>query len=125
MAVVACAIGSLVTFRIAYHRGYEKGHSRGLDRGIAQGCFHKSVAFLAALQPLRAGDIPRAARLMETVCFSSAHTFFRDPTPQYPDAGTVKEVARALSEYRATYRTNSADWDDMERALEVELAKMK
>ncbi len=27
--------------------------------------------------------------------------------------------------YHAVYRTNSADWDDMERKLVVELAKVK
>jgi len=62
---------------------------------------------------------------METVCFDSAHTFYKNPTPQYPDAGTVKEVAKELSKYRATYRTNSADWDDLERKLSVELARVK
>lgn len=125
LAVAACAIGSLATYRIAYHRGYENGYNRGLDCGIGQGCFHKSVAFLAALQKLRAGDIPAATRLMETTCFDSAHTFYKNPTSPYPDTATVKEIAKALSAYRATYRTNSADWDDMERKLEVELAKAK
>ena len=82
IAVMACAIGSLVTYGIAYHRSYDNGYKRGLDSGIALGCFHKSVAFFAALQPLRAGDIPRATRLMETACFSSAHTFYKAPTPR-------------------------------------------
>lgn len=62
---------------------------------------------------------------METTCFDSAHTFFKNPTPDYPDAGTVKQVAKALSAYRAAYRNNSADWDDMERKLDVELANIK
>jgi hypothetical protein len=30
-----------------------------------------------------------------------------------------------LLQYRANYRTNSADWDDRERKLEVELAGEK
>jgi hypothetical protein len=119
--VVAYAIGSVVTYPFAHHRGYRSG----LDCGIGQGCFNKSVAFLAALQKLRAGDIPAATHLMETTCFDSAHTFFKNPTPDYPDVGTVKEVAKALSEYRAAYRTNSADWDVMERKLDVELANVK
>jgi hypothetical protein len=43
----------------------------------------------------------------------------------YPDAATTKQIAQELSKYRAAYRTNSADWDDMERKLVVELAKVK
>jgi hypothetical protein len=43
----------------------------------------------------------------------------------YPDAATTREIAHELMKYRATYRTNSADWDDMERELVVELSKIK
>jgi hypothetical protein len=125
VSVVACAISAVITYPIAHHCGYESGYRAGLDCGIGQGCFYKSVALLAALQKVRTGDIPAAIHLMETGCFDSAHTFYKKPTPQYPDAETVKEVAKALSEYRAAYRTNNADWDDMERKLAVELTKIK
>ena len=139
VSVVACAICSLVTYRIACHRGYEGGYRNGTADAIGRCHFGQSVAFLAALQKLRAGDIPRATRLMETVCLDSAHIFYKNPIPAgevsqwgraqglatYPDAATTKEIAQQLMKYRAAYRTNSADWDDMERKLVVELAKLK
>jgi hypothetical protein len=37
----------------------------------------------------------------------------------------AQALAHELLKYRAAYRTNSADWDDMERKLVVELAKLK
>ena len=121
VSVVACAICSLVTYHIAYHRSYRNATVDEIGR-----CrFHQSVALLAALQTLRAGDIPRAIRQMEQSCFASAHIFYKDPTPTYPDAATTKAIAQELMKYRAAYRTNSADWDDMERKLVVELAKLK
>ena len=138
--VVACALGSLVTGRIAYHRGYESGYRNGVNCGLRQGTFGQTISFLAALQQLRAGDIPRATRQIETYCFTSAQIFYKDPTPspgeasvwgravglsQWPDAAVAKALAKGLLEYRAAYRTNSADWDVMERKLEVQLAKVK
>ena len=138
VSVVACAICSLVTYRIAYHRGYEGGYKNGTVDAIGRCHFGQSVAFLAALQKL-GHDIPRATRQMETACLDSAHIFYRNPTPAgevvqwgraqglatYPDAATAKEVAQELMKYRAAYRTNNADWDDMERKLAVELEKVR
>ena len=123
--VLAGVLGAVVTYPVARHHGYKSGYSIGQDRATGWGCFHKTVAFLAALQKIRAGDTQGATDSMEKTCFDSAHTFFKNPTPGYPDAGTVKEIAKELSEYRATYRTNTADWDDMERKLDAELAKVK
>jgi hypothetical protein len=37
----------------------------------------------------------------------------------------TKHIAQELMKYRAAYRTNSADWDEMERKLVVELVKVK
>jgi len=139
VSVVACAICAVVTHRIAYHRGYEGGYTNGTVDAIGHCHFGESVAFLAALQKLRAGDTPGAIRAMETACFDSAHIFYKDPTPAgevsqwgraqglatYPDAATTKLIAAELMKYRAAYRTNSADWDGMERKLVVELAKLK
>lgn len=136
---VACAICSLVTARIAYHRGYESGYNNGVVTTIGHGHFGQSIGALAALQQLRAGDIPGATRFLERVCFDSAHIFYKEPNPtgevskwgravglaKYPDAASAKAIAQELSKYRATYRTNSADWDEMERKLEGELAKAK
>jgi hypothetical protein len=139
VSVVGCAIGSLGTYQIAYQRGYEGGYKNGTVDAIGRCRFDQSVAFLAALQKLRAGDIPGATRQMEESCFDSAHIFYKDPTPAgevsqwgraqglaaWPDAATTKEIAQELMKYRAAYRTNSADWNDMERKLVVELAKVK
>jgi hypothetical protein len=122
-----------------HHRGYEGGYKNGTVDAIGRCHFGQSVAFLAALEKLRAGDIPRATRMMETACLDSAHIFYKDPTPAgevnqwgraqglatYPDAATTKVIAQELVKYRAAYRTNSTDWDDMERKLVVELAKVK
>jgi len=138
-SAVACAISSLVMYRIAYQRGYEGGYRNATCDAIGECRFGESVAFFAALQKLRAGDFPGATRQMEQSCFASAHIFYKDPTKAgevsqwgrakglatYPDAATTKEIAQALMKYRAAYRTNSADWDDMERKLVVELAKIK
>jgi hypothetical protein len=139
VSMVACTVGSLATYRIAYHRGYEGGYKNGTVDAIGHCHFGQSVACLATLQKLRAGDIPQATRFMETACFDSAHIFYKDPTPAgevsqwgraqglatYPGAGMTKQVAQELMKYRAAYRTNSTDWDDMERKLVVELAKVK
>ena len=137
--VVACAICLLVAYRIAYHRGYEGGYKNGTVDAIGRCRFEQSVAFLAALQCVRAGDIPKATLQMESSCFDSAHIYYKDPAPAgevsewgqaqglatYPDAATIKTVAQELLKYRAAYRTNSADWNEMERKLVVELARIK
>jgi len=136
---VACAICSLITYRFAQHRGYESGYKNGTVDAIGQCRFGESVAFLGALQQLRTGDIPGVTRLMERQCFDSAHIYYKYPAPAgevsqwgraqglatYPDAATTRQIAQELSKYRAAYRTNSADWDEMERKLVIELAKVK
>ena len=140
VSVVACAIGSLVSYPIAHHRGYESGYKNGAIRGIQHSAFGQSAGFFATLQQLRAGDIARATRLVETLCFNSAHIFYKQPTPnpaeasqwahaqgldRSPDAVMIRDFAQELSKYRATYRSNGADWDTMEQKLELELIKVK
>ena len=76
---------------------------------------------------------------METACFGAARTYYRGPTPipgeasqwgraqgldRWPDTTAAGALAKGLSAYRATYRTNSAEWDDAERTLEAQLAKL-
>jgi hypothetical protein len=116
VSVVACAICSLVTYRIAYRRAYLSGQVEM----IHQNSKVTSLVTLGALQNLRAGDIQGGTRSLETFCFSSAENFYHDPT--YSDG---KELAQALLRYRAAYRTNSAEWSEMERMLEVQMAKVK
>ena len=139
-SVVACAICSVVTYPIGHHRGYESGYRSGVICGIRQGSLGQSIGFLGALQQLRAGDVQRATRFMETACFTSAQTFYKAPAPspgeasqwgraqglsRYPGPAEAKALAQELLKYRAAYRTNNADWDNMERKLEVQLAKVK
>jgi len=140
VSAVTCAIGSLVTYRIAYHRGYEDAYKNGTLDQIARGNFSQSIAFFAALQKLRSEDVLGATRLLEKICFSSAHIFYKEPMSsaeqvsdwgrrqgldQSPGAEVPKEFARDLMKYRTAYRTNAADWDDMERKLDMELTKVK
>ena len=87
---------------------------------IHQNSMVTSLITLGALQKLRAGDIPGGTRLLETFCFGQSEVFYHDPT--YSDG---KELAHALLQYRATYRTNSAEWSGLEHKLEVQLAKVK
>jgi hypothetical protein len=116
VSVVACAICSLVIYRIAYRRAFLSGQVNM----IHQNSKVTSFITLGALQKLRTGDIPGGTRLLETFCFGQSEVFYHDPT--YRDG---KELAQGLLQYRATYRTNSAEWSDMERKLEVQLAKYK
>jgi hypothetical protein len=137
VAVVACAIGSFATYRIAYHRGFERGYWNGVDMALGEGAYIRSAGALGILQHLRAGEVPRATRELESACLDSAHIFFEKPPALgeahqwtgrvlwYPGPSEAKALARGLSQYRAMYRTNSADWDAMERKLGVELTKVK
>ncbi|HEY5914882.1 MAG TPA: hypothetical protein VJA21_30185 [Verrucomicrobiae bacterium] len=118
VSVVACALGSVVTYQIAYDRGYRTGEVSAIERGyLVQSC-----GFFAALQSVRAGDIAGATRQMEKFCFDSAEIAYKDHQPP-PYDQMSKHLARELLKYRATYRTNSADWDPMERKLEALLPK--
>jgi hypothetical protein len=117
--VVACAICSLVTNRITNRIAYHSGQ-------VSMIRIHSmatSSITLASLQKLRAGDIPGVIRLIEPFCFGSAENFFNTQPP--PNDSGTEMLAQELLQYRATYRTNSADWDVFERKLEVELASEK
>jgi hypothetical protein len=124
VSVVAGAICPLVTNRIAYHRS----HNSGEVSLIQHQTMVTSFVTLGALQELRAGDIPGATRLTESSCFGESEMFFHNPTCSNgapKDDGAAKQLTKELLQYRAIYRTNSADWDDGERKLEAELAKVK
>jgi len=137
--VVTCAVCSLAAYRNAYYRGYDSGYRNGVATGIGQAHFGASCGYFAVLEKLRAEDVEGATRLMERLCFDSAHIFYKEPfargaeaspwaraqgLTRSPDAAMVKAFAGVLSKYRAAYRTNSADWDEMERKLEGELARV-
>ena len=138
--VVACAICSVVTSRMAYHQGYETGYKNGVIRQIHMASWAQSMISLGALQQLRAGEIPSVTRLIEQMCFGSPQIFYKEPPLDpakvsdwgrangmgvNPRPEVANELTQGLLKYRAAYRTNRADWDDMERKLELQLAKFK
>jgi hypothetical protein len=114
--LVACAICSLVTYHIAHRRAYLSGQVSM----IHQHSKVTSLVTLEVLRKLRTGDITGGTRVLEVYCFGQSEVFYHDPT--YHDG---QELAPWLLQYRTTYRTNSADWTDMERKLEAQLAKVK
>ena len=119
VSVLACAICSLVTYRLAYRTAYRSGQINMIDTtSMAAGC----ITF-GALQKLRAGNVTGATRLLETFCFGQSEVFFHGRS-DYSDSGH-ELLAQMLLQYRANYRTNSADWDDREWKLEAELAGEK
>lgn len=140
ISAAACVICSALTYPIAHSHGYDSGYKVGFFSGMRTGLFGKTVSDVATLQQLRAGDAPGATRFLEKSCFASARTYFRSPMPSlgeasvwghaqgldlWPDTNAETGLARGLWQYRAAYRTNSADWDDAERTLEIQLAAVK
>ena len=116
--VVTGVLCSVVTYRIAWHRGYAKG----LDQGLGNAYFTESMGTCNALWLLRAGDVAGGTRQLETECFASAKIYYNNPTL---DPDSTRALAKDLSVYRAAYRTNSAEWDKWEQKLEPQLAKIK
>jgi hypothetical protein len=114
--VLACVISSLVTYRITYRRAYHNGQV-GMIRTASMA---SSSITLGALQKLRDGDGESATRLLESFCFGQAEVFFHGGI-DYRD-GEHEILAQELLQYRATYRTNSATWDALERKLDIQLA---
>jgi hypothetical protein len=109
--VVACVICSLVTYRLAYDAGFARA------KELQKGTF---VGTLDALGKLRAGDVAEGTRRVEKMCFLSATLLYGDP--DYRDHFITKTFAPELIQYRATYRTNRAEWTPMEEKLETYLA---
>ena len=140
VSVAAFAIGSLVTYPLAHRSGYENGYRGGLNCGYRLGFYGRSLEFVNTLQWLRAGDIPHATQFMEFYCFDAARMYYRDPIPppgeanewarrqgldRWPDTNAARILAKELWEYRAAYRTNSAEWNYVEAKLQTQLAKVK
>jgi hypothetical protein len=138
--VIACSMCWVVAYQTAYHRGYYSGYRQGSVTGLTAGNFTESLILYVSLQKLRSGDISDATDYMETTLFGRANAFFKFRSPiagkasqwvksegllQLPDIATARGLAKGLSVYRATYRTNSADWDDAEKSLETQIAKIK
>lgn len=139
-SVTACVVCSAVTYSIAHRGGYDSGYKTGFFSGLRNGLYGKSISDVAALQQLRSGDVPGATRFLERSCFASARTYFRSPTPSpgeaspwghaqgldlWPDTNAATSLAKGLWQYCAAYRTNSADWDDAERTLRIQIAAIK
>lgn len=119
VSIVACALCSLVTYRITYRKAFHNGQIDMID---TQSMATSNIT-LGALQKLRAGNISGATRLMEIFCFGEAEVYFHGRT-DYTDS-EHEMLAQMLLQYRANYRTNSADWDTSEQKLEVVLAGVK
>jgi hypothetical protein len=115
-SAVACAICSLTTYRITYQKAYLSGQVQMIHLNSMA----TSMVTLGALQKFRAGDIPGGTSLLETLCFGAAENFYHDD--RYTDG---KELKPALLEYRAAYRTNRAEWSEIEQKLELQLAKVR
>jgi hypothetical protein len=110
IGLIACAICSV----LSYHYGY------GTAVRIQKGTF---VVTLDALEDLRGGKIDDATKRVEALCFGAADIIYGDPSFRHEQMTVLWQPA--LKQYRATYRTNSADWSPMERDLEKELANWK
>ena len=108
--LVGCSVCSLVFYRAGFARAKQ----------LQKGTF---VISLDALQKLRSGDVDRAMRRMETLCFGSAEMLYSDPA--YRDQTITKTLATELIQYRASYRTNSSEWTSAEEQLEKHLAIWK
>lgn len=105
--VVACAVCSFVTYRIAYDAGFARA------KELQKGTF---VGTMDALEKLRAGQTDEGIRRIESLCFSAANTLYEDP--RYRDHIVTKSFAQPLIHYRETYRTNRAEWTPAEERLE-------
>jgi hypothetical protein len=105
--VVACAVCSLVTYRIAYDEGFAR--AKELQKGVF-------VGTMDALEKLRGGQTDEGIRRIESVCFSAANTLYGDP--RYRNHIVTKSFAQPLIHYRDTYRTNRAEWTPAEERLE-------
>ena len=139
VSMVACAICSLIMYRITYRCAFQRGYWIGARTAIGTDRFSQSLADYTALLKLRTGDVESATRMLEMYCLDSAHIYYEAPGTAgearqwmsakklmyYPGPAEARDLAKGLSVYRATYRTNSADWNAMERKLAIELAKIK
>ena len=81
------------------------------------------IGSFAALQSLRSGDTAGAIDRLEAKCFATANVLYsapalrNDPMPQM--------FLKDLRAYRASYRTNTAQWYPTEKLLEHNLAAWK
>jgi hypothetical protein len=120
-SVVCSCIAYRVASRNAFKRGYETGFNGGRVDMIAVETRGTSVVLGDALRKIRSGDTAEATHELEDLYFASAESFFHLGTTNE----TAKMLAREVVQYRGAYRTNSADWDVIERKLEVELTRVR
>ena len=81
------------------------------------------VGTLEALKRLRAGETASGIDRIEAMCFSAAYVLY--DSPKLRDDVTTTLNLKDLRDYRATYRTNSANWYPTEQRLEQVLATWK
>jgi hypothetical protein len=105
-----CAASSLISYRAGFARAKQ----------LQKGTF---VGTIDALQKLRAGDVAGGTQRIESLCFSAADMLYSDP--DYRDQIVTKTFAPELIQYRATFRTNSAEWTPAEQKLEHDLASWR
>jgi hypothetical protein len=80
-----------------------------------------AIITLDALKKLRAGDLAQATSELESLCFCDSEEALSG-SGWRSDAFRKIEVP-SLMAYRATYRTNQADWSPMEQRLETLLTQ--
>ena len=81
------------------------------------------VGTLDALKRFRAGETASGVDRVEALCFSAAYVLYDNPALR--DDVVTKLNLKPLRDYRATYRTNSADWYPTEQRLEQVLGTWK
>ena len=81
------------------------------------------VGTFDALKRLRAGETASGIDRIEAMCFSAAYALYDNP--KLNDDVTTKLNLKDLRDYRATYRTNKAEWYPTEQRLEEALSKWK
>jgi hypothetical protein len=116
--IILCSILLLLVGVVCASLGYRAGsHRRNL---WVDSTF---VGTFDALKRLRAGETASGIARVEAMCFSAAYVLYDNP--KLRDDVVTKLNLKELRDYRATYRTNSADWYPTEQQLERVLGTWK
>ena len=107
IAIICCAVSASV----GYFVGERAGWHRATDAHILS-----SLAALAALKTLRAGDTSKTIQLLESECFDDSQLVLSQTG--WRTESFRKDVGPLLTEYRRMYRTNQTEWTLAEEKLE-------